>query len=163
MIIEKFSPSSQTVIEKACRFAVKKNHAFVTPWHLLQAFQADHSKFFALSGVREDTLQTKIEIRMAETPKALRDTQQTPISRDLEALLIRAEDISAENSKRKIALKDLLQALAEREETKETFIQCGASEESLSAAITAFDDHEKRKVLSSEGGSSEEEGSLVDK
>ena len=163
MIIEKFSPSSQTLIEKACRLAVKKNHSFVTPWHLLQAFVTDHPKFFELASVRTDTLQTKIEIRLAETPKALREAQQTPISRDLEALLIRAEDLASEGSNRKISLKDLLQVLAERDETKEALLQSGANEDALNSALSIFNDHEKRKVLSSAQNISEDEGSLVEK
>jgi ATP-dependent Clp protease ATP-binding subunit ClpB len=163
MIIEKFSPASQTLIEKACRIAVKKNHSFVTPWHLLQAFQTDHPKFFDLAGIKTDTLVLKLEIRMAELPKALRDAQQTPISRDLEALLIRAEDLAADNQNKKISLKNLLEGLSEREEIKEGLIQAGANEASLSAAITAFGEDEKRKVLSSDRNISDEEGSLVEK
>lgn len=163
MIIEKFSPASQTLIEKACRIAVKKNHSFVTPWHLLQAFQSDHPKFFDLAGIKTDTLVLKLEIRMAELPKALRDAQQTPISRDLEALLIRAEDLAADNQNKKISLKNLLEGLSEREEIKESLIQAGANEASLNAAITAFGEDEKRKVLSSDRNISDEEGSLVEK
>ena len=163
MIIEKFSPASQTLIEKACRIAVKKNHSFVTPWHLLQAFQTDHPKFFDLAGIKTDTLVLKLEIRMAELPKALRDAQQTPISRDLEALLIRAEDLAADNQNKKISLKNLLEGLSERDEIKESLIQAGANEASLSAAITAFGEDEKRKVLSSDRNISDEEGSLVEK
>lgn len=163
MIIEKFSPASQTLIEKACRIAVKKNHSFVTPWHLLQAFQTDHPKFFDLAGIKTDTLVLKLEIRMAELPKALRDAQQTPISRDLEALLIRAEDLAADNQNKKISLKNLLEGLSEREEIKESLIQAGANEASLNAAITAFGEDEKRKVLSSDRNISDEEGSLVEK
>lgn len=163
MIIEKFSPSSQALIERACRLAVKKNHAFVTHWHLLQALQIEHAKFFELSGIQSDTMQTKIEIRLAETPKALRDTQQTPISRDLEALLIRAEDISSEQSHHKIALTHLMQALAEREDTKQALLDAGATEKTLAASISSFDDHEKRKVLSSARNSADDEGSLIEK
>lgn len=163
MIIERFSPASQTLIEKACRIAVKKNHSFVTPWHLLQAFQTDHPKFFELAGIKTDTLVLKLEIRMAELPKALRDAQQTPISRDLEALLIRAEDLAADNQNKKISLKNLLEGLSERAEIKESLIQAGANEASLSAAITAFGEDEKRKVLSSDRNISDEEGSLVEK
>lgn len=163
MIIEKFSPASQTLIEKACRIAVKKNHSFVTPWHLLQAFQTDHPNFFDLAGIKTDTLVLKLEIRMAELPKALRDAQQTPISRDLEALLIRAEDLAADHQNKKISLKNLLEGLSEREEIKESLIQAGANEASLSAAITAFGEDEKRKVLSSDRNISDEEGSLVEK
>ena len=35
MIIEKFSVKAQDVIESACRLAVKKDHEYVTPWHIL--------------------------------------------------------------------------------------------------------------------------------
>ena len=35
MIIEKFSLKAQDAIERASRLAVKKEHQFVTPWHLL--------------------------------------------------------------------------------------------------------------------------------
>ncbi|MFA9614339.1 MAG: Clp protease N-terminal domain-containing protein, partial [Deltaproteobacteria bacterium] len=35
MIIERFSLKAQDAIERASRLAVKKEHQFVTPWHLL--------------------------------------------------------------------------------------------------------------------------------
>ena len=163
MIIEKFSPAAQTLIEKACRIAVRKNHAFVTPWHLLLAFQTDHGKLLQSAEIDTDKLAMKLEIRLAEIQKALRDEQHTPVSRDLESLLIRAEDLASEHQKSKIMLSHLLLALAEREETMKCLTEAGATEASLQAAIAASSQDEKRKVLSASGSSPDEDGSLIEK
>ena len=162
MIIEKFSRASQTIIEKACRIAVQRNHAYVTHWHLLSIFNSDYPQALQASGIKLDQLSMKLDLRMTEQPKALRDAQQTPISRDLEGLLIKAEDLSSTGKTNKITLSNLLEALSGLADVHSMLVDSGANAESLGQSLIMLDDSEHKKVVVGQKGSTDE-GSLVEK
>jgi len=163
MIIEKFSQSSQSLIEKACRLAVKKNHAYVTHWHLVSVLQAEQQGITSVHGIRSETIALKIELRLAELPKALRDAQQTPISRDLESLLIRSDDLAQEAHHQKITLKDLQLALLEREDVKQVLLEAGATPGALKEGLAASDEQEHNPVMSHPRSDENEEGGYIEK
>lgn len=163
MIIEKFSQSSQSLIEKACRLAVKKNHAYVTHWHLMSVLQAEQCGITSIPGIRSETIALKIDLRLAELPKALRDAQQTPISRDLESLLIRSDDVSQEARHQKITLKDLQVALLEREDVKQVLLEAGATLGALKEGLAASDEQEHNPVMSHPHSDESEEGGFIEK
>jgi len=163
MIIEKFSQSSQSLIEKACRLAVKKNHAYVTHWHLISVLQAEQRGITSIPGIRSETIALKIDLRLAELPKALRDAQQTPISRDLESLLIRSDDVSQEARHQKITLKDLQVALLEREDVKQVLLEAGATLGALKEGLAASDEQEHNPVMSHPHSDESEEGGFIEK
>lgn len=163
MIIEKFSQSSQSLIEKACRLAVKKNHAYVTHWHLMSVLQAEQRGITSIPGIRSETIALKIDLRLAELPKALRDAQQTPISRDLESLLIRSDDVSQEARHQKITLKDLQVALLEREDVKQVLLEAGATLGALKEGLAASDEQEHNSVMSHPHSDESEEGGFIEK
>lgn len=163
MIIEKFSRASQTLIEKACRIAVRRNHAYVSPWHLLSVFQLDFGHAFQLANINTDQFAMKLELRMTEQAKALRDAQQTPISRDLEALLIKAEDLASESKSQKIALKHLFEALTSNEAIWNVLVESGSTTDSIEKIKADLDASEQKKVLVGQKNSTEDEGSLVEK
>lgn len=164
MMIEKLSPSAQNVLEKACRLAVRKNHAYVSHWHLLHVFQADSLGFTASTGVISSTLALKIDLQLAGQDKALRDAQHTPISRDLEALLIRSEDIAAEKSVSKIGLSHLQLAMLEREDVVTLLQDSGGEASLLTESALRLDQFERQPVLNTvDSVSSDTEGSFVEK
>lgn len=163
MIIEKFSQSSQSLIEKACRLAVKKNHAYVTHWHLMSVLQAEQRGITSIPGIRSETIALKIDLRLAELPKALRDAQQTPISRDLESLLIRSDDVAQETRHQKITLKDLQVALLEREDVKQVLLEAGATLGALKEVLAASDEQEHNPVMSHPHSDESEEGGYIEK
>lgn len=147
MIIEKLSPASQSFIEKACRIAVRNNHANVTHWHLLSAFFQDSLGIAAAQGIDRDALSLKLDIRLSGLEKALKNTQHTPISRDFERLLIAAEDLA---HPQKISLQNLQVALLGREDVVDALTAVGASKDALNEAAKGTDVLEKQRVLSSE-------------
>ena len=163
MIIEKFTSSSQSVIERACRVAVKRGHAYVTPWHLLHAFSADSSGLLKAKGLKEDVLSMKLEIKLTELPKALSNEQQTPISRDLEGLFIKADELAQSLGSKKIALKHLQLSLLEREDVLVVLVDSGSTYEELLAACSNADQAEKQKVLNESATMDDESGSYIEK
>ena len=80
MIIEKFSLKAQDFIENACRLAVKKEHQYVTPWHLLFALlekqENQARQWFSAAHVDIGKLSTRIESQLLTQPKAALDSQQ---------------------------------------------------------------------------------------
>lgn len=145
MIIEKLTGAAQSFIEKACRLAVRHNHANVTHWHLLSALQADSVGISSAQGIDRDTLSLKLDIRLSGLDKALKNVQNTPISRDFERLLIAAEDLSQPD---KIALHHLQLALLSREDVVEVLTASGAQPEDLRLAARGTEALEKQRVLS---------------
>ncbi len=135
MIIERFTSSAQDVIEEACRLAVKKDHKFVTPWHLLSSIlEKKHlpvKDWFAEAGVDIDKLRARIDGQLLTLPKAKPDAKQTPISRDLEKLFIIAEEESRNQNQKYISISHILIAMLELEELYKAFGDAGADKASL--------------------------------
>ncbi len=131
MIIEKFSPKVQDIIESACRLAVKRNHRYVTPWHVLLTIINKKIPIFEDWLAKSDTdikvLETKIEGHLLSQPKAQIGAQETPINRDLERIFIIAEEEAQNKNKKYISLNHILLALLNLEEVVEAFKDSGGN------------------------------------
>ncbi|MEY2701293.1 MAG: hypothetical protein RIQ52_2048 [Pseudomonadota bacterium] len=163
MLIEKFTPAAQSTIEKACRLAVQKNHAFVSHWHLLAAMVASEPMgVLAMEGLERKQLSMMVELRLAEQPKALRDVQETPVSRDLERLFIQAESMVDEGGSGKITIQVLQQVLFGVDEVLACLKALGATEDGVQAALRQGRFHEKQAVPAV-GAGDDFSGSVLDK
>ncbi len=115
MIIEKFSAKAQDIIESACRLAVKRNHRYVTPWHILLTILNKNIPFLMdwLDKANTDikVLETKVEGHLLSQPKAQIGAQETPINRDLERIFILAEEEAQLKNKKYISINHILLAL----------------------------------------------------
>lgn len=162
MIIEKFSPKALTVIEKSCRLAVKKNHAYVTPWHLLQVLLDDKNGLGAAQGLKLEVASIKLELRMAEQPRALKEATHTPISRDLEQVFIKAEDAVSDEPSRKISLSVLVSALLEKKEISQLLADSGTDLETVASAVNDEPTTRELGVLNHDGGQPPQSGGYID-
>jgi ATP-dependent Clp protease ATP-binding subunit ClpB len=139
MIIEKFNLKAQEAIEVACRLAVRKDHGYVTPWHLLYALLEPQNgiarQYLAQAKLDLPALGAKVDARLLAQPKALNNAQQTPINRDLERLFIHAEQASVQMGDKYIGINHLLMALWELEETAQALAEAGGDRAALKAVL----------------------------
>ncbi|MBU1341194.1 MAG: AAA family ATPase [Proteobacteria bacterium] len=139
MIIENFSIVAQGAIESACRLAVKKEHKNVTPWHMLLGIleqkqgQADH--LFQSSNIDIDILKTKINSHLLTLPKALSDSQETPMNRELEKIFITAEEAVDVSGDKYISISHILLGMLENQAILEVFQAAGTRKEEFAAVL----------------------------
>ena len=104
MIIEKFTLKAQDAIERASRLAVKNEHRYVTPWHLLHGMMEQEGslaqRYLADAGVDLELLGAKIDGQLLSQPKAKADVQQTPINREMERVLIQVQQVGDDANRR---------------------------------------------------------------
>lgn len=141
MIIEKFTAKVQSAIEDACRLAVKKEHRYVTPWHLLFSLLGEKGEtaqnYFTQSGADLSVLGSKVDSQILSQPKAKIDTQQTPINRDLEKVFIHAEEIIGSMDEKYIGINHILLGMLESEEILSVFEEAGAKKNTLVTLLNA--------------------------
>jgi ATP-dependent Clp protease ATP-binding subunit ClpB len=148
MLIEKFTPTTQSLIEKACRLAVQKNHQYVTYWHLLTIMaSSEPNGLFTSENLDTKKLSLKLDLRLTEIPKALRDIQQTPINRELEKLFINAEILVEERNDSKITQQVLQEVLILIEDIKNLLEESGLSAKEADYLIKNGKFNEKQLVL----------------
>ncbi len=139
MIIEKFSMQAQDAIERASRLAVKKEHRYVTPWHLLQGMLEQEGsqaeRYLTEAGVNLETLGAKLDGQLLTQPKAKLDSQQTPINREMEKVLIHAEEASSSMDDKYIGINHIMLAMLELEELLAVFTEAGAPKDKLTTAL----------------------------
>ena len=139
MIIEKFSVKAQDVIEEACRLAVKKDHAHVSPWHMLSVMLKPKGNltqnYLSQTEIDLETLGARVDGKLLTQPKAKADSQQTPINRDLERILILAEEASVSNGEKYIGLNHILLGMLNGEDILEAFSDANADRETLEALL----------------------------
>ena len=139
MLIDKFSIKAQDAIESACRLAVKKEHQFVTPWHLLFSLMEKKGspaiELLKQAGVSVNVLQARVEGQLLTLPRANLDTQQTPISRDLEKVFIHAEDIIAGMEEKYIGPNHILWAMLEIGDIMAALTDAGGSKDKIVAVL----------------------------
>ena len=135
MIIEKFSLKAQDAIERASRLAVKKEHRFVTPWHLLHGMlEQDGSQakgYLSQDGVDLDALRARIDGRLLTQPRAKLDSQQTSINREMEKVFIHAEEASSSLEDKYIGINHIILAMLEMEEILSAFTEAGVEKDKL--------------------------------
>lgn len=139
MIIEKFNMKAQDAIERACRLAVKREHKWVTPWHLLfglleqEGSPAQH--YLTQGKLKLEVLNAKVSGQLLTQPKAQLDVQQTPINRELEKVLINAEEISTGLGEKYIGINHILLGMMETEDVWTAFREAGAEKDKLKALL----------------------------
>lgn len=137
MIIEKFSMKAQEVIESACRLAVKRDHEYVTPWHMFSILLNEDLKRFYLSGIKMDfdLLAARADGKLLTQPKGKAGNTQTPINRDLEKVFIIAEEASQKTKSKYIGINHILIGLLDQEEIAQAFTEAGVDKKELIAAL----------------------------
>lgn len=139
MIIEKFNLKAQASIERACRLAVEKDHGVVTPWHFLYALLEKKDnigrEYLKQANIDLVILETIVGSQLIAQPKALKNTQHTPINRELERLFIHAEQISIRMEDKYIGIHYLLMALWELDEWVTALTEAGGNKEAFSKLL----------------------------
>ena len=139
MIIEKFSTKSQDIIESACRLAVKKDHEFVTPWHMLSVMLEPKNRltenYLSNTDIDVDALGVRVDSKLLTQPKAKAGTQQTPINRDLERVFVLAEEASSSMSQKYIGINHILLGMLDSEEILKGFVDAGTDKSELEALL----------------------------
>lgn len=139
MIIERFNSKAQDAIERACRLAVKKEHRWVTPWHLVYGLMEQEGgpaqRYLEQSGGNIEVLGAKLNGRLLTQPKAHLDSQQTPINRDLEKVFICAQDASTGMGEKYIGINHLLLGMLESEELVALLSESGIEKERFAAIL----------------------------
>ncbi|MCU0571720.1 MAG: AAA family ATPase [Syntrophobacteraceae bacterium] len=140
MIIEKFSSKAQDVIERACRLAVKKEHRYVTPWHLLfsmlEGKNSPARHYIEGAGGKPEQLGGRVDGQLLTQPKVLADVQQTPINRELERIFVQAEELITASGEKYIGLNHLLSAMLETDELLEALTEAGVKKETLALLLS---------------------------
>ena len=135
MIIEKFSLKAQDAIERASRLAVKKEHQFVTPWHLLHGMLEQEGspaqRYLSEAEVNLEVLGAKADGQLLTQPKAKVDSQQTSINREMEKVLIHAEEAGTSMGEKYIGINHIMLAMLESEELMAALEEAGTKKEVL--------------------------------
>ena len=132
MIIEKFNLKAQECIERSCSLAVEKDHGLVTPWHLLAIILGASDigrSYLEKADVDLTRLGLAVDAQLIIQPKAVKNTQHTPINRELERLFISAEQVSVRLGDKYMGINHLLFAVWELEELSIALIEAGGSKE----------------------------------
>ena len=139
MIIERFSLTAQDAVERASRLAVRKNHSYVTPWHLLNGMLTqDNSpaeRLLTKASVEIKKLAARIDSNLVAQPKAEKGVQETPINRDLERSFIVAEEIATTQSSKYIGINHIILGLLDLDEILSAFSECGLDKDSLELVL----------------------------
>jgi len=147
---------AQDAIERACRLAVKKEHQFVTAWHLffslLEQEGSPAHRYLTQAGAHLDSLGAQIGSHLLTQPKALMDTQQTPINRDLEKIFIQAQEAAARAEDKYIGINHLLLAMLDNGEIHSCLVEAGVKENEL---ITLLKEAPKRQFKGGENAAGE--------
>lgn len=135
MIIEKFSFKAQDAIERASRLAVKKEHQYVTPWHLLYGMlqQEGSPAERYLEGAKTDVskLGARVDSFLLVQPRGDAKSQQTPINRDLEGVFVHAEDQATSLGDKYIDINHVLLGMLEKEDIRSAIVNAGADKDAL--------------------------------
>lgn len=140
MIIEKFSVKAQDVIESACRLAVKKDHEYVTPWHMLSVMLQPKDvltrQYLSHASIDLDALGARVDGQLLTLPKGKADSSQTPISRDLEKVFILAEEASNRSKEKYIGINHIMLGMLAAEDIAKAFSDAGADKQEIETILT---------------------------
>jgi ATP-dependent Clp protease ATP-binding subunit ClpB len=139
MIIERFSLEAQDAIERACRSAVKKEHEFVSPWHLLTGILDRKEKsldiIFKQESVDATKLAVSIDSKLLGLAKAPASSKQTPVSSELEKVFIAADEYANKEEAKYISINHLLFALFDQKEIAACLKEAGTDSKTLKNAF----------------------------
>jgi len=135
MIIEKFSVKAQGVIESACRLAVKNDHEYVTPWHMLSVMLKPDEDlvrhYLSKTAINIEDLGARVAGKLLTQPKGKAGSSQTPMNRDLEKVFILAEDICNRADEKYIGVSHIVLGMLQTDEMAKAFTDAGANREEL--------------------------------
>jgi len=130
MIIEKFSVKAQDLIESACRLAVKRDHEYVTPWHMLSVMLKPNDdlvrNYLSQTAIDLEALGARVDGKLLTQPKGKKDSSQTPINRDLEKVFILAEEASQKTNDKYIGINHIVLGMLASEDIAQAFTDAGA-------------------------------------
>jgi ATP-dependent Clp protease ATP-binding subunit ClpB len=139
MIIEKFSVKAQEVIESACRLAVKKDHEYVSPWHMLNVMLKPNDdlirNYLSHTSINIDTLGARVDGTLLTLPKGKAGSSQTPINRDLEKVFILAEEAGNRTNEKYIGINHIVIGMLDTEEIAQAFSDAGVDKQELESAL----------------------------
>jgi ATP-dependent Clp protease ATP-binding subunit ClpB len=139
MIIEKFSVKAQDFIESACRLAVKRDHEYVTPWHMLSVMLKPNDElvryYLSPTAVDLEALGARVDGKLLTMQKGKEGTSQTPINRDLEKVFILAEEASQGTNDKYIGINHIVLGMLATEEIAKAFSDAGAEKPELEALL----------------------------
>jgi ATP-dependent Clp protease ATP-binding subunit ClpB len=139
MIIEKFSVKAQNVIESACRLAVKRDHEYVTPWHMLSVMLTPNDDlirhYLSHTSLNIEALGARVDGKLLTQPKGKAGSSQTPISRDLEKVFILAEDAGNRTNEKYIGINHIVIGMLDTEEIAQAFSDAGAERQELESML----------------------------
>jgi ATP-dependent Clp protease ATP-binding subunit ClpB len=137
MIIEKFSVKAQDFIESACRLAVKRDHEYVTPWHMLSVMLKPNDdlvrNYLSQTSIDLEALGARVDGKLLTQSKGKKDSSQTPINRDLEKVFILAEEASQKTNDKYIGINHIVLGMLASDDIAQAFTDAGADK-------TAFED-----------------------
>lgn len=140
MIIEKFSVKAQDVIESACRLAVKRDHEYVTPWHMLSVMLQPKDvltrQYLSHTSIDLEALGARVDGQLLTQSKGKADSSQTPISRDLEKVFILAEEASNRTKEKYIGINHIMLGMLPAEDMAKAFSDAGADRQELETLLT---------------------------
>jgi len=135
MLINKLSASAQGATEFASRLAVKQDHAFITPNHLLigllEGDNDESRRHLELADTNLTILTKNLQKTLSDLPKASADAQQTSINRQLESVFICAEEHMNAHSKKSIGVRQLLLGLCDDTDVKNALVTASTDVEKL--------------------------------
>lgn len=139
MIIEKFSVKAQEVIESACRLAVRGDHEFVTPWHMLSVMLKPNDdltrNYLSHTKIDLEALGARVDGKLLTQPKGKADSSQTPINRELEKIFILAEEAGNRAKEKYIGLHHIMLGMLSSEEIAQAFVDAGADRQELETLL----------------------------
>jgi ATP-dependent Clp protease ATP-binding subunit ClpB len=139
MDIEKFNAKAQEAISQAVKLALKSGHRHVVPAHVLLGLldQTDGPtvRYLASAEVEKDRLAAQARELLTRVPRAEAGSSDTPITRDLEVALIKAEDLAETSEETKIGVNHVLLGLMEDEEIGRALRAAGAKGDKLASIL----------------------------
>jgi len=141
MILEKMTQPLQSLVETACRLAVKHDHRFVTPWHMLSSFissgDAKVQSFFTSLDPAMDLLRARVDAHLISQSKARAGSQDTPMNREFERALLLAEEMARKAGARQIGAVHMLVALTGHDDIRQAFSDAHVSTAAIDALVIA--------------------------
>ena len=141
MIIERFNLKAQEVLERASRFAVKREHRFLTPWHLLWSLLSEGSPLrgaLGAAGVDLRLLGIRVDAFLLAQPKAQAGDATTPINRSLERVFVMADELSHASEDKYIGPQHLLLGLLEDKEVGSAVAEVGGARDKVTQAVRSM-------------------------
>ena len=115
MNIENFTTKSEEAIKNSLDLAIKKQHQFVTPMHLLGAIL--DMKDAVIEGLIEKTggnleqIKEKTNLELSKIPSVSGENIESAFSQEYNLLLLKAKELANKSNDTYISLERLFQAL----------------------------------------------------